>query len=466
MHRSTPNPLGANVGFSSRDGFCRLWEARRAPLFHWIWLLILCSLIAAAQAGPPPAELEVLHADLWKRFMQPNGVLLDYNTPAGDVALPSAEEALQGKPNALAWWTPMENGAFFTGIYLDAAIRRWQMTGKAEDREHAKKLADGLLLCASVSNEPGFIARGVLSDGTSHYAMGSNDQTAPWFYGLWRYVSSGTVPETDRARIVAKMDEIASALKRLGWKNPCDPIGGILPGQNFGWFNGYEFASACRKLFITRVMAELSGSPEWRQAYGEALAEKKYERTRLDCVDDGMGADFAQDGNRLKYGALWCYVCAQLMLRELADLEQDPGIRDRYLASLRLNARAVEGLVTDTLPPDFGSVPFNTDWRMLNSIWSPQTTVQETRTLADRQLALWKNNGLEAETKSLRDPFSAACIVFSCPDRNAMTDAVAERCLKLIRLTPWPKVCSSYGFFAETAWYLSQPFPKSDASKK
>lgn len=43
----------------------------------------------------------------------------------------------------------------------------------------------------SISEVKGFVGRGMSTDGKSHYPMGSNDQTMPWFLGLWRYWEAG-----------------------------------------------------------------------------------------------------------------------------------------------------------------------------------------------------------------------------------------------------------------------------------
>ena len=55
----------------------------------------------------------------------------------------------------------------------------------------ASFVPEGLLFLASLGHTPGFIARGVATDGKTTYPMGSNDQTTPWLYGLWRYVQDG-----------------------------------------------------------------------------------------------------------------------------------------------------------------------------------------------------------------------------------------------------------------------------------
>ncbi|MDZ4800890.1 MAG: hypothetical protein SGI92_22250 [Bryobacteraceae bacterium] len=69
-------------------------------------------------------------------------------------------------------------------------MRRSQRTRSAVAREEARKVAGGLLRLASAGSTPGFVARRAVADGKTHYAAGSDDQTFPWFYGLWHYARS------------------------------------------------------------------------------------------------------------------------------------------------------------------------------------------------------------------------------------------------------------------------------------
>jgi len=59
--------------------------------------------------------------------------------------------------------------------------------------------------------------------GSATYALGSNDQTMPWFYGLWRYVRSGLDDEATQQRIIAKMTEVADVLESTAWRIPAVP---------------------------------------------------------------------------------------------------------------------------------------------------------------------------------------------------------------------------------------------------
>ena len=70
---------------------------------------------------------EKIHNILENRFFSGEDVLYDYAGADGEVVLPSLEECLENKPNAFAWNTPIENGAFFNGdsAILEPFTGRW-----------------------------------------------------------------------------------------------------------------------------------------------------------------------------------------------------------------------------------------------------------------------------------------------------------------------------------------------------
>ena len=55
----------------------------------------------------------------------------------------------------------------------------------------ARNVANALVNLATASQVPGFIARNLLPDGKTYYPASSDDQTFPWFYGMWKYLKSG-----------------------------------------------------------------------------------------------------------------------------------------------------------------------------------------------------------------------------------------------------------------------------------
>ncbi|PAW78796.1 MAG: hypothetical protein B9S32_05285 [Verrucomicrobia bacterium Tous-C9LFEB] len=429
-------------------------------------LIAVALLMPRMHAVEIPAEVKAMHDDIWQRFISPHGIVLDYNTLDGKVEIPNADECENGKPNALSWWTPIENGPFFSGLYLDAIVRRWKLTGSEVDRAKAKRLADGLILCASVSEIPGFVARGVAADGKSHYALGSDDQTGPWFYGLWRYVRSGAATGEEKKRVEKKMVEVAEALRANHWFLPADPIGGIKPGQTRGSFHDSEYRGTTRLLFITRILFEITGDKVWQQAYEEALSEtfKASGKTRLEHLTEGIPSFFVLHPHMVK-NQLWLFLNSQGNLRELIDLEKRPEIREKYLATLRLNAKTVAGTVVDSYSTNIESIPFKTDWRSLNTYWKPQATSDEATKLALDELREWKNAGRGMEITAVREPFCAAAIIFMAPDRDEQAGIAMARFQKLLRQTPWDKLYSSYGIFAELAWYAWMESPGTIATE-
>jgi len=429
-----------------------------APIFSILlgFLPVICS------ATPPlPPGIETLHESLWKRFIaEPQGILLDYTLGGDPTLLPSAEEAEAGKPNAISWWTPMENGAFYSGLYLDGMVQRYQMTKSGEDREKAAKLARGLMLCASVGTTPGFVARGVLADGKSHYGIGSDDQTAPWFYGLWRYVRSGMPDDAEKKQIIAKMVGVGVAIQRAGWQIPCDPVGELKPGQYRGAWFGSDYRSVTRLLFVTRMLFEVTGDAAWKSMHEGFLQEKMGNgQTRLEIVARGIPGEWAEHPS-LANEHIYIYVVSQAMVADLMALETRAEIAAQYAESLAAGVRACAGRTTAEVSR-LGSSPFRTDWRSMNKLWHLQTTTGEAVELALQQLHFWNNKGRTIEAQALREPFCAAWITVlgSAKPGPELVNNLAET----IRSVEWDRVSSSAGFFGECAWYAAQskshPFP-------
>ncbi|MHB8901559.1 MAG: hypothetical protein ACYC6Y_22635, partial [Thermoguttaceae bacterium] len=195
---------------------------------------VACAAAPAEQrAQRASAAVEQAHGELWRRMVDQYGIVRDY---VGET--PTPEDCSLGRPNAIGWWSPIENGPMFTGLYLPAACERARRSGDPADKAKARRLAKGLLKCASVSDVVGFIARGVGTDGKCHYPLGSDDQTHPWFYGLHAYFRSDIPTKEERIVVAEKMAEVAGVLESTGWKCPCD---GAFRGQFRGGFQGHLF---------------------------------------------------------------------------------------------------------------------------------------------------------------------------------------------------------------------------------
>jgi hypothetical protein len=374
-------------------------------------------LVAAGFASPAGADatafhpsaraaVEQAHEQLFSRFVDAHGIILDYE---GD--LPTPEDCALGRPNAIGWWSPIENGPMFTGLYLPAVIERARRSGNDRDRDKVRRLADGLIKCASVSDVPGFVARGVGSDGVCHYAMGSDDQTHPWFQGLHACVTSGLFGKAEKERLIAKMVEVAGVLRSNGWRCPCD---GAFKGQFRGGYRGPLFRDAVRYLYLLRTMHEVTGDAAWLDDYRLPASERpgREDRSRLELCSAGLRADQHEIQN-IESHQLWIYVGCQRSLRMLADLETDDAVRAHFLNGLRVNAGAALAAVSRHAEFDnandatFG----HRHWRQVYPAWFPQITQADAERLAkmpaDPRLSARKSY----EARHVRNPLAAAAII-------------------------------------------------------
>jgi hypothetical protein len=418
------------------------------PLGHFLMVSIL--LVVASSKGEPfcsnRSTLEAVgqaHKELWASRIDANGVILDY---VGE--LPTPEDCSLGRPNAIGWWSPIENGPMFTGLYLPAACERARRSGAPEDKDQAHRLALGLLKCASVSDVPGFIARGMGTDGRCHYPLGSDDQTHPWFYGLHAYCMSGLPSAAERQRIVEKMKEVAETLEATGWRCPCD---GAFKGQFRGSFQGHLFRDAARYLFMLRALYDVTKDSAWLVRYQTALAGKpaKSAMTRAQICAAGYGLDREEIKHIDEY-QLWIYVGSQGSLAKLAAMESDETIRCHYGTGLRVNVSNVLASVeayqafdnTDT--KIFG----HAKWRECYTTWYPQTTQAEAAKLSESGDKSKLGGRKHYEAKYMKNPLAAATIIALGGDGTGR-DAVE----RAIRHYDYSKLNMSEFFLAECAFY-------------
>lgn len=370
-------------------------------------------LIPRLSAGTmPPPESEPAHQEIWKRFVDKNGILLDFTDLNGSVPLPSPEECRQGKPNALGWFQPAENGAMFTGLYLEAALHRWQRTKDPLDAEKARRLMRGLIRLNSVSKVDGFVARGISSDGHSHFPMGSNDQTFPWILGLWQYLHSDLATEQEKADITDRLSKLIRSVIANLWRMPAEE-----PFGSRGSFAGHHFDEVTRMLFSLKVLSHLSKDPEWEKNY-------RLEQERRGGPDNLSKREICKAGMKYFYAKThtWTSCSSVAALRALWEIETDPAVKADYLEGLQKSATlAAESLpLADRFDP---SVParFNVDWRAsMLPLWRAQTTEQEAVDLALLQLKEFAKGSpaRNRETAFIREATSAAWIVTLNPDQQ------------------------------------------------
>lgn len=379
-------------------------------------LLAVCGEPVAAADQPFHRDVESAttqaHRVIWSRFVDAHGILLDFTDLDGTVNIPTPEECREGKPNALGWWSPIENGAMFNGLYMDAAVLRWQRTRSQEDADKARRLINGLLKLNSISDVKGFVGRGVSTDGKSHYPMGSNDQTLPWIVGLWRYWQSDLATPAEKAQIARHLTETINEIVRLNWKMPAEA-----PFGTRGTFSGFHFEEASRMLFTLKLMHVISGDERWQRMYHEELGRRGGEKnfSKREICEAGMAFFYAKTHN-------WTSCTAVSALRGLWELEKDEALKAAYARGLAASAKlAAESLsLAQKFDPQDNSV-FLQDWRAsMLPLWKPQTTEQQAVMLAEQQLREFLKTSPRRgrETAYIREPTSAAWIVTLCPENS------------------------------------------------
>ena len=408
-----------------------------------------CAIAARfAYAAEPRAAVEQAHTEIWRRFIDKHGVMIDFTALDGSVALPTPEECRQGKPNALGWWSPIENGAMFNGMYLDAAVNRWRHTQSPDDAAKARRLMEGLLLLNSISERKGFVGRGVSTDGKSHFPMGSNDQTLPWFYGLWRFLESGLATKPERDRIVAKLVETAEVIVSLNWAMPAEPPFGLR-----GTFADFAFDSAPRLLFVCRMLHAVTGEPKWETLYRRSLEERggPDRANRLEICTRGMVFHYA------RYHS-WTSCSSVGVLRSLWELEQDAAVKAAFGRGLQASADlALKSLPLAARFDHNDPSTFDPDWRMMNQFWTPQQTEQDAQNLAHQQLKkfLKVSPRRAKETEFVREPTAAAWVVTLAPDAAVLQQRAAE-VERVIAHYDYSRLYYSQFFWVESAWWRLQ----------
>ncbi len=403
------------------------------------------SFVLAAPRSAAAAAAQA-HSEIWRRFIDAQGVMLDFTDLDGSVDLPTPEECREGMPNALGWWSPIENGAMFGGSYLEMMVNRWEQTRSEADAEKARRLVKGLLLLNSISDVPGFIGRGVSTDGRSHFAMGSDDQTIPWFLGLWRFWRSGIASDDERQRIRRHFETTASALVKLNWLMPAEP-----PFGTRGSFAGFEFDAALRKLFILRAMADVTDVPVWGERYRAALSERGGEEklSRVEIAERGLTFWYSKRHNWTSASSVGC-------LRALWDLEIDPGLKAVFASGLASSVKVAAEAFPMALRYDSKETKaFAVDWRAsMLPLWKPQTTAKEAQAVAGPQLRAFGKASPQRgrETAFVREPAAAAWIVSLCPDPEVVRPHAAE-IKAIIARYDYARLYYSTFFWLEGAWW-------------
>lgn len=416
---------------------------------HLLRILAAACLASPLGADTPEQAVEKAHTELWRRFVDEHNLILDYVGLKGEIVRPTPEDCRAMKPSALSWGVPCEDGPMFNGLYLDAACNRWTITRKDADRARARRLIDGLIKVSTIGTTPGFIARGIATDGRTTYPMGSNDQTTPWLYGIWRYVTDGVAKDdTEKQDLIRRFIDQVKILEQNGWQMPTNGP----PSKYRGDFLNPTWEGAPRILFVTKAMHRFTGDAKWQQRYLDFANKKvgKGLRPRIDICRTGMVFDPAQ-GLRHSWTGSEGVVC----LRALWEMETDAALKAAYAEGLRhsaeLSAKSLDLIARFDV---HGTEVFDVDWRVMNAAWKPQHSEQDAVDVAVAGLRLQHKASprLHIEKDYLREPCFAAWVVTLCLDREfVMSHRAAIE--KVITHFDFKRVHLSQFFPIESAWW-------------
>ena len=378
----------------------------RAEILLGAAFAVAASLSAAPGQYAAQDVLKDVNSRLEREFVGSDGLLLDY---VGDI--PDAKEIAELKPNAMGWWTPIENGSMFTGEWLPALMSE----GPAK-KALVERCVRGLLRMSEVSDVPGFIARGTGLDGKSHYPCGSNDQTDPWFLGLVEYCRWPHADPAVRSNVVGRLVSVARALEVNQWGVPCD---GAFKGENRGSLNAKRmpFWGKSRLLYTLKALHLLTGDAHWGELYmgikTSCIAEIEAggevdSKCFKSCFDSGV----------------WIYVASAQMLARLIELEDNAADRERMRKGLLHYAERVAPQMELCSRYDNEKVrPFRyANWRDGYN-WRPQKTQKEAESVAYSPRREVLGDRKDHERRFMANPLAAAAVC-ALADRDKYRDAV------------------------------------------
>ena len=388
----------------------------------------------------------VLHEQVWKRFVRmPYGHILDFADENGNTTYPTVEEYENCVPNVLGWVTPVENGAFFGGLYLYGLCRAYDRSPDAELLSEIRVIADGLFLLCDVGKRGGFIARGVGDDGHSHYPFSSEDQVGPWLLGLWRLRNSRAADDALRTEIDRRLLRTLRGLKANGYHVPTE-----WDGVTRGSYAHDDWRGASKALFCAYLLERLDPAEagEYRRLCAEHPDASLYSRTEI--VSHGFAPDMVRNTGLIQF---WIDVCAHLCVCELAAVDAEN--RSAFLCGTRANGVVCEKYLDDIKKYDAASKPvYEMDWRKILPERRKWNTPDEAVAEAGRHCGLFGGicPARRIEHGLLGNMLFAAWICVTCGETPIERQG-AERLREAISFVDWNSMRCSYAFAAEAAYY-------------
>ena len=390
--------------------------------------------------------LERLHNQVWSRFLhKPFGYLLDYADQEGNAPIPTEEECRMAIPNATSYWTPIANGAFFTGLYVYALITKYNRAPDPRTEREIETLIGGLKLLQDAARTEGFIPRGVAEDGVSHYPFSSEDQVVPWVLAMDAYRRSSACKDSEEIR--QRLLKQLLAMKKCSWGIPTE-IDGMVMGS---WISSTTWRGAGKLLYCTRILAELTADPEDLAQY-EALRDSApgdLPFTRKEILSHGFSHCMVYNTNLEQS---WIYVAAHLGLGELIRMDSENA---HYFAQgARLNGITAFRKIDGMLNYDNAGDGFDMEWRKMKSYWKPVgEDVRAAVAYANQMGAVWRRDIVphrNMEHNVLGFSLFYAWIGVTCGDEK-LAALCKKKLAKNAEVICWEGLHLSFAFAAEAA---------------
>lgn len=318
--------------------------------------LLLANLSLRAEERTLDSQIEAAWQAAWTNFYSPETNLfydflesLEFGKTLDHLPTPEEIDALY--PHACGYGTGMEDCAISGGVILDALIDRYaneEALGSSSDslakiKEQAELVFDGLELLATVSNSPGFVARGVSPKAPGRcYINSSRDQVTHLDLAVWNYWRSPLISEQNRERAANVLYAIADRMTR-----------NVIPENDFDFL--CSDGSRCR-VGISRMKnvedheaARITAiyAAAWDVARRSNNIEKERDYWKL--WRDIASETIAQSAHIMENEALrnrmpsYAYLQMQESLDVLWKLEPEQGLKDKLSQTLGFLAKQIAG---------------------------------------------------------------------------------------------------------------------------
>lgn len=207
--------------------------------------------------------------------------LYDLSRDGAIKGLPNLEQIKAQFPNPNGWSTGMEDSVICGSMMLDCAMKKGE-------NEFAKRIAKGLINCATVSDEPGFIARSISPiDEKSHYSNSSRDQYTHFIYSLTYYYFSPICTAEHKQKIKAIFVSVANRMEKYvvlenDYEFPREDGKKGLCFKMWGEIGKHEYL---RLPFIYLATFVVTGDKNYKELY------LKY---RDEAIEKSFGLDYEQ----------------------------------------------------------------------------------------------------------------------------------------------------------------------------